>query len=136
MSCNKDKTKRQGTSILSEVGLELEEHRLKLGPAFSPRVPILLGLLSLSSKPQQRVRFVADLGLLGVVVLVAALLDGRMKEQVADKCHVGTLTEVEGTISLSLCPELGQPRSSTNSSLETVTLVPFTYPKTELSEET
>ncbi|MQL68285.1 hypothetical protein Taro_000591 [Colocasia esculenta] len=37
-------------------GLELEEHGLKLGPAFSSRVPLLLGLLSSSSKPQQRVR--------------------------------------------------------------------------------
>ncbi|MQL68684.1 hypothetical protein Taro_000960 [Colocasia esculenta] len=37
-------------------GLELEEHKLKLGLAFPPRVPLLLGLLSSSSKPQQRVR--------------------------------------------------------------------------------
>ncbi|MQL85070.1 hypothetical protein Taro_017585 [Colocasia esculenta] len=39
-----------------DTGLELEEHGLKLGQAFSPRIPLLLGLLSLSSKPQQCVR--------------------------------------------------------------------------------
>ncbi|MQL89709.1 hypothetical protein Taro_022287 [Colocasia esculenta] len=34
--------------------LELEVQRLELGPTFSPRVPLLLGLFSTSSKPQQR----------------------------------------------------------------------------------
>ncbi|MQM01065.1 hypothetical protein Taro_033812 [Colocasia esculenta] len=38
------------------LGLELKELGLRLGPAFSPRIPLLLGLLSSSSKPQQRVR--------------------------------------------------------------------------------
>ncbi|MQL94933.1 hypothetical protein Taro_027596, partial [Colocasia esculenta] len=49
-------------------GLELKELGLKVGPAFSPRIPLLLGLLSSSSKPQQRVR--ADHGeVLGTIAL-------------------------------------------------------------------
>ncbi|MQM11793.1 hypothetical protein Taro_044702 [Colocasia esculenta] len=43
-------SKREKDMFL-DYGLELEEQGLKLGSAFSPRVPPLLGLLSSSSKP-------------------------------------------------------------------------------------
>ncbi|MQL72031.1 hypothetical protein Taro_004359 [Colocasia esculenta] len=36
--------------------LELEELGMKLDEAFSPRILLLLGLSSMSSKPQQRMR--------------------------------------------------------------------------------
>ncbi|MQM05405.1 hypothetical protein Taro_038217 [Colocasia esculenta] len=39
-----------------EPGLELEEHGMKFDKAFSPRIPLLLGLLLMSIKPQQSVR--------------------------------------------------------------------------------
>ncbi|MQL75789.1 hypothetical protein Taro_008148 [Colocasia esculenta] len=55
------RTGNQNTTVPPVVfrtrqGLELEVQRLELGQAFSPRVLLLLGLLSTPSKPHQRLR--------------------------------------------------------------------------------
>ncbi|MQL94511.1 hypothetical protein Taro_027161 [Colocasia esculenta] len=50
------------------AGLELKVQRLEFGQAFSPRVPLLLGLFSMSSNPQQRIR--ASHGEIGVYLSI------------------------------------------------------------------
>ncbi|MQL82777.1 hypothetical protein Taro_015259 [Colocasia esculenta] len=63
-SVNIETSARRSGGVLEQwsvgIGLELEELGLKLGPAFSPQIPLLLGLLSSSSKSQQRCYMCSD----------------------------------------------------------------------------